>query len=367
MSGGPVGIGVIGAGNISEQYLDNLTRFPDLRVLAVGDLNPEAARSRAEQHGIPAHGSPEAVLTNPEVEIVVNLTIPAAHADVDLAAIAAGKHVWSEKPLTLDIAAGREVLERAAAAGVRIGCAPDTFLGAGLQSARRAIERGEIGAPLTALTLFQVPGPESWHPNPAFLYQRGGGPLFDMGPYYLTTLVEAFGSIARVAAVGSRAVDERTVGQGPLAGDRFAVEVPTHVSLLAQFEGGGSATAILSFEAQRPRAGFVEITGLDGVLRLPDPNRFDGDLRLFRAGDEDWESLPSTGPANGRGMGVLDMARSIRAGVAHRASGELALHVLEVMAAVDESARTGEFVTLTSRAPRTEPLPEDWAPTASTL
>lgn len=364
---GPVGVAVIGAGVISKQYLDNLTTFPDVEVHVIADLFPEAAKARAEEYGIAEHGTPELALNHPDVEIVVNLTIPAAHVEVATAAVRAGKHVWSEKPFSLDRESGLGLLREADDAGLRLGCAPDTFLGAGLQTARRAIERGDIGVPLTAQTVFQTPGPESWHPNPAFLFQPGAGPLFDMGPYYFTALVQTFGSVARVAAVGSKARATRVIGSGPKAGEEFTVEVPTHVSALAQFESGTSSHSIFSFESPRTRMGFVEITGTEATLSLPDPNYFDGELQICRIGETDWTPIPTTGPANGRGMGVLDMARSIRAGQPHRATGQLAYHVLDTMVSVSESIDTGEFVPVASSAPSSAPLPEDWAPTEATL
>ena len=364
---GPVGVAVIGAGNISKQYLDNLTVFPDLKVLVIADLFEEAAEARAKEYGIAEWGGVDAALNHPDVEIIVNLTIPAAHVEVATAAVNAGKHVWTEKPFSLDRASGLGLLKTADAAGIRLGCAPDTFLGAGLQTARRLIERGDIGTPLTAMTTFQTPGPESWHPNPAFLFQTGAGPLFDMGPYYLTTLVQTFGSIRKVAAVGSSAKATRVIGSGPKAGEEFTVEVPTHVSAMAQFESGASSHSVFSFESPRVHMGFVEITGTEATLSLPDPNNFDGAIRLWRAGDEDWTTVPATGPASGRGMGVLDMARSIRAGVPHRATGNLAYHVLDTMVSITESMETGTFVDVESSAPASPALPEDWAPETATL
>jgi predicted dehydrogenase len=364
---GPVGVAVIGAGNISKQYLDNLTAFPDLEVHVIADLFEDAAEARAREYGIPDWGAPDKALNHPDVEIIVNLTIPAAHVEVATAAVNAGKHVWTEKPFSLDRESGLGLLKTAHAAGIRLGTAPDTFLGAGLQTALRVIQRGDIGTPLTAMTTFQTPGPESWHPNPAFLFQYGAGPLFDMGPYYLTTLIQAFGSIRKVAAVGSKAKEVRVIGSGPKAGEEFSVDVPTHVSAMAQFESGASSHSVFSFESPRARMGFVEITGTEATISLPDPNYFTGDIRLWRAGDEDWTTIPATGPANGRGMGVLDMARSLRAGIPHRATGDLAYHVLDTMVSISESIDTGTFVDVESTAPASEPLPEDWAPETATI
>ncbi len=257
--GPPVGVAVIGAGNISKQYLDNLTVFPpDLKVLVIADLFVETAEARAKEYGIAEFGTPELALNHPDVELIINLTIPAAHVEVATAAVNAGKHVWTEKPFSLDRESGLGLLKAADAAGIRLGTAPpDTFLGAGLQTARRIIERGDIGTPpLTGMTTFQTPpGPESWHPNPAFLFQHGAGPLFDMGPYYLTALIQTFGSVRKVAAVGSSAKATRIIGSGPKAGEEFAVEVPTHVSAMAQFEGGQSSHSVFSFESPPPTHG----------------------------------------------------------------------------------------------------------------
>jgi predicted dehydrogenase len=364
---GPVGVGIIGAGVISKEYLDNLTSFPDVQVVAIGDLFEEAAAARAAEYGVPVHGGVEAVLGNPDVEIVINLTIPAAHVEVATRAVNAGKHVWSEKPFSLDRESGLALLKTADAAGMRLGCAPDTFLGAGLQTARRMIERGDIGAPLTALTLMQSPGPESWHPNPAFLFQDGAGPLFDIGPYYLTTLVQTFGSIRRVAAFGSKSKETRVIGSGPKAGETFAVTVPTHVSSILEFEGGESAQSIFSFDSPFKRAGFVEITGTEATIAFPDPNRFDGNVRICATGSDDWTTVPSIGSTAGRGAGVLEMARALREGRPHRAQGELAFHVLDTMASIAESIDTRAFVDVASSAAPVPALPEDWDPTAATL
>jgi predicted dehydrogenase len=364
---GPVGVGIIGAGVISKEYLDNLTSFPDVKVVAIGDLFEETAAARAAEYGVAVHGGVDAVLSDPDVEIVINLTIPAAHVEVATRAVNAGKHVWSEKPFSLDRESGLGLLKAADAAGMRLGCAPDTFLGAGLQTARRMIERGDIGVPLTALTLMQSPGPESWHPNPAFLFQDGAGPLFDIGPYYLTTLVQTFGSIRRVAAFGSKSRETRVIGSGPKAGEEFAVTVPTHVSSILEFEGGESAQSIFSFDSPLKRAGFVEITGTDATIAFPDPNRFDGEVRICAAGSDDWTTVPSIGSTASRGTGVLEMARAIRAGRPHRAQGELAFHVLDTMASIAESINTRAFVDVESSAASVPALPEDWDPTAATL
>lgn len=362
---GPVGVGVIGAGVISTQYLDNLTTFPDVQVLFVSDLDVSRAQAQAEKYGVPGYGTTKELLAHPDIEIVVNLTIPAVHVEVAMKALAAGKNVWTEKPIALDRESGAELLAEARRLGLRVATAPDTFLGAGLQTGRRLIEDGRIGTPLTALTLFQVSGPESWHPNPDFLYAKGAGPLFDMGPYYLTTLVQNLGPVTRVAATASQSRATRVIGSGPRAGEEFTVEVPTHVSALLEFEGGASAQSVFSFQSHLSRAGFVEIAGTEGTLVFPDPNMFEGDLVLWSGADEP-ETIPTTKIAE-RGTGVVDLARAIRAGVPERASGELAFHVLDIMVSIIEATESGTFVDVESTVEVQPPLPSDWDPRAATL
>jgi predicted dehydrogenase len=364
---GPVGVAVVGCGIISTAYLRNLTSFPDLRVLFCADLDIARAKAQAAAFDVPGAGTAAEALAEPEVEIVVNLTVPAAHAAVSGTAIAAGKSVWVEKPLALDLASAHELMAAAWAAGVRIGCAPDTVLGAGLQTVRRLIDSGVIGPPRTGLALLQGPGPERWHPNPEFLFQRGGGPLFDMGPYYLTALAMVFGPATRVAAVGRRAQPTRVVGRGPRAGTEFEVEVPTHVSALIEYEGGQAATILLSFDSPLSRYGFVEISGGTATLAMPDPNGFDGDVKIHDLGAQGWTAVPALGATDGRGLGVLDLARGLRSGAPHRASGEIALHVLEILEAIGRSAATGAFQPVLTSFTRPSLLPEDWDPHARTL
>ena len=367
MSGsGPVGIGIIGAGVISETYLRNLTSFADTKVVAIGDLWPEIARAKASEHGLAAAGDVDVVLGHPDVEIVVNLTIPAAHAEIAERALAAGRHVWNEKPLALDRVGGRAVLDAAAAAGLRVGCAPDTFLGPGLQAARRQVVGGAIGEPLSALALLQSPGPDAWHPNPAFLFQTGGGPLFDIGPYYLTALIPLLGPVSSVAAVASTAHRSRTIGSGPHAGEAFEVTVPSHVGTLVRFAAGSSAQTIFSFDSALPRI-LLEVTGRDATMILPDPNDFDGDVQIRRRGATETATVERTTARSTRGIGVLEMARAIRENRPHRAHGALAYHVLDVMVAITESAASGEFVPVESTVAAAEPLPADWDPMAATV
>ncbi|WP_053202466.1 Gfo/Idh/MocA family protein [Jiangella muralis] len=358
MTAAPVGVAIVGAGVISGQYLTNLARCPDVAVVAVADLDGARAAAVAAEHRVPLSGDLDSILARDDVEIVVNLTIPAAHRDVSRAALAAGKHVFSEKPLAMTMTDAEAILADAGRRGLRVGCAPDTVLGAGIQSAARAVAAGVIGTPVAATTAMQTPGPEHSHPRPEFLYRPGAGPLFDMGPYYLTTLVTLLGPARRVAAVARQGRAERVVGTGPDAGTVFRVEVPTHVNALIDFADGPSAASTFSFDSSVRRT-VIEIAGTEGTLSVPDPNTFEGPVRVLSTGADRWRDLPVTGTALGRGLGVVDMARSIRTGRPHRASGDLALHVLELMTAIAESCDDGRFVSLKSTVERPRPIPAD--------
>jgi predicted dehydrogenase len=367
---GPVGVGLIGAGVISAQYLENLTRASDIAVHMVADLDTDRARARAEEFGVRHSGTVDALLARDDIEIVLNLTIPAAHVPVAEQCLAAGKHVWTEKPFALTRDDGQRLHATAQAAGLRVACAPDTVLGPGVQTARRLLEAGIIGEPVSALTMFQVSGPEAWHPSPEFLYARGGGPLFDMGPYYLTTLVHLLGPIARADARGTRARTERTIGSGPRAGTVFPVEVPTGLSAMYEAHRGPIVQSTFSFESARPRVGVVEVTGTEGTLVLPDPNMFDGDITVWRPGmmpDDEPERHVTRGSGMTRGLGVVELARAIRAHQPERASGELALHVLDIMQSTEESAAARAPVELTTSAMTPPALAEDFDPWVATL
>lgn len=364
---GRVGVGVVGAGVISDQYLRNLTTFPDLDVGFVADIDLGRAETQAERYGIARFGTVEELFARTDVEIVVNLTVPSAHVEVALGAIRAGKHVWSEKPFALDRRSGRRLLDEAASRSLRVASAPDTFLGAGLQSALRLVAGGRIGEPLTALALMQSPGPDSWHPDPEFLFQEGGGPLFDVGPYYLTTLVQVFGPALDVFAASSTARPQRVIGSGPRAGTSFEVRVPTHHGALIRFRSGASAQVIFSFETYRSRTGFVEVAGSTGTLVLPDPNTFDGDSVVFDADHREGETFPARGSTSSRGTGVVELAQAIRGGRAERANGEQAFHVLDLMVAIAESAATGKVVAVESSFEKAPPLALEWDPMTATL
>ncbi|MFJ3416167.1 Gfo/Idh/MocA family protein [Streptomyces sp. NPDC086082] len=363
---GPVRVAVVGAGDISDQYLKTLSDYPDLAVTAVADLVPGRARAQAEKYGVPAWGGTEEVLRRDDVDLVVNLTVPAAHAEVALAAIAAGKHVWGEKPLALDRASARAVLDAARAAGVVVGNAPDTVLGPGVQTAHRLLAEGAIGEPRTVLTLMQGPGPDLWHPRPQFLFAKGAGPLFDIGPYYLTALVQLLGPIVSVSATGQSPRAERVIRTGPDAGTVFPVEVATHVSVVTTFASGTVGTSVYSFDSPLRRQLF-EITGTDGVMEVP-VSGFAGDTRLLTSTERDapWSTVPADGVPSDRGVGVLELARALRTGQRPRADGELAYHVLDVMLAVEESIDQGAPVRVASSAPGVPPIPPRWDPTTRT-
>ena len=353
----PVGVAVVGCGTISHQYLKNLADRPEVTVVACADLDTARAAEVATRYGVPASGDPSAVLARPDVELVVNLTVPTAHVPVARAAIRAGRHVYNEKPFALTPSDAATLLTEAAAAGVRIGGAPDTFLGAGWQTAAAAVAEGRIGTPLSAIALMQGPGPHRWHHDPEFFFRPGGGPLFDMGPYYLTALAVLFGPVTRVAATARIGFAERVIGAGPRAGQRFRVEVPTQVNALLEYASGPVATAVFSFDSPLARQDFVEITGTSATLAAPNPNGFAGPVRLRGVGDPEWTDLPVPTPTGGRGLGVCDLAHAIRTGGPHLASGDLAAHVVEVMTAILTSAERAAFVPVTSTFTPARPHP----------
>lgn len=371
-----VGIGIIGLGVISDTYLENLSSFPDVEVLVVGDLLVDRAEAQATKYGVPSFGTADDVLAHPGVDLVINLTIPAVHIEVSRAAIAAGKHVWTEKPLGLDRDGAAELLREADAAGLRIGSAPDTLLGPGFQAARRAIESGVIGRPLFAQTTFQTQGPDLWHPSPAFLFAEGAGPLLDMGPYYFSALVSLLGPVDRIAAVGSKAREEREIHAGPNAGTTFPVEVPSTIQIVTAFEGGAQAQSLLSFDSALERHGIVEIHGTEGTIVIPDPNQFAGriayvkPLGVIRDGmsfEQEWIEIEHDDVQVGRGIGALDMARAIAEGRPHVASGELGFHVLDILLSAQESAATGQTIVVESTVAPVPLLPEGFDPFAATL
>ena len=354
-----VGVGVIGCGVISGAYLKAAQSFPILDIRGLADAVPAAAEARAKEFGLKAV-SADALLSDPKVEIILNLTIPKAHVAVGLKAISAGKHVYSEKPLAIALTEGKRLVEAAKRKGVRVGCAPDTFLGGSHQTCRKLIDDGRIGEPVGATAYFMCPGHERWHPAPDFYYQKGGGPVLDMAPYYLTVLANLLGPVARVAAMTSMLRDTRTITSKPRAGQKIPVEVPTHASATLQFVSGAIAQLSMSFDVPTHRHLPIEIYGTNGTLVVPDPNWFGGQIE-FAAHKDKWQSIKTVLPyddGNYRSIGLADMAHGIRENRPHRASGELALHVLEVMEAVGTSSDRGRAIDISTRPDRPAPIGE---------
>ena len=360
----PVTVAVVGCGNISGQYLDSFSRLPNVRLVAVCDEVASVAAGVAADRGVPARSLAE-LLADPAVELVVNLTPPQAHAPVSIAALRAGKHVYQEKPFAVGADEAAAMLEAAAAAGRRIGCAPDTVLGTSIQTARRLVDEGEIGAPVGATAFMLNPGHESWHPNPGFYYQPGGGPLMDMGVYYLTALVTLLGPIVAVAAMGSRSRTIRLVPDGaPRAGEQLDVAIDTYVTSVLRHAGGALTTLVVSFDTISTALPPIEVYGTIASLAVPDPNHFAGVVgiaRLPHGPFEDVGELAGYGDA-GRGVGVADLARALRTGEPHRQSVELGFHVNEVMARILEATRSGGTVDVTSRCERPAPVPAGTTP-----
>ncbi|MGI5373471.1 Gfo/Idh/MocA family protein [Streptomyces sp. CA-251387] len=344
-------IGVVGLGVISRAYLDTLVGHHAVRITAVADLDASrSAAVAAEFPGVRAL-TVEELLSSPDVDTVLNLTVPAAHAEIALGAVGHGKNVYGEKPLAAGFPDGHAVLEAAARAGVGVGCAPDTVLGTGIQTARAAVEAGSIGRPLFASAVMVTPGHERWHPHPDFYYAAGGGPLLDMGPYYLTSLVHLLGPVRAVIGAAGRLRTERVIGSGPRAGERIPVEVDSHVSGVLEHVNGALTTITTSFDGVAATAAPIEVHGDAGTLAVPDPNHFDGEVRLFELGGTQWRTLPpSAGYAEGaRGVGLLDFIAA-DGQRSPRANGDLALHVLETMSALLRSSAEGRRIELTTSA-----------------
>nr|WP_306423010.1 Gfo/Idh/MocA family oxidoreductase [Paenarthrobacter aurescens] len=346
-------VGIIGCGAIIAQYLTNFRRLDSINLVAVADLDPARAQAVADSYDGVRALTVDELLAAEDVDLVLNLTIPAAHADIALKAIAAGKSVYGEKPLAATTAEAQEVLDAASAAGVVVGCAPDTVLGTGIQTARKAIDDGLIGAPISATATMATPGHERWHPNPDFYYQPGGGPLLDMGPYYVSALVTLLGPVASVMGAASHTRSERTIGSGPREGQKVPVGIDSHVTGVLVHASGALSTLFMSFDAVKTKSPNIEIHGETGSLIVPDPNHFDGDVQHFALGADNWETLPvSAGYVDsGRGFGIADLAAT-PAGQEPRAGGRLAFHALEVMESVLESARSGQAVAIKSTAER---------------
>ncbi len=366
----PVKLGIVGCGVISDAYLKGASRSRLVAVKSCTDLVPEAAAAKAAAHGILAVNI-EAMLADPEIEIVLNLTVPLAHAEVSLRAVEAGKHVYSEKPIATTFSEGRELTAAARAKGVRLGAAPDTFLGAAHQAVRRALDAGRIGRVVAGSACFAGHGMEAWHPNPFFFYRRGGGPVLDIGPYPVTQLVNLLGPVESVTAQTSRGFATRTVTSEPRRGEVIEVEVPTTVNAALAFANGANVGLLTSWDVWKHAREPIELYGSEGTLLNPDPNFFGGRPRLSERNGA-WRDLPIDAHPFGvpnrrtksgamvadyRMLGVLDMAQAIREGRPHRANGDLALHVLEVLSALERSSVEGQRIRIETICDRPEPVP----------
>jgi predicted dehydrogenase len=352
-------IGIIGCGNISGTYLRVAPTFDILEVAAVSDVIPELAKSRAQEYNVQQVLTVEELLADPEISIVVNLTPPTAHASIALRALEAGKSVYNEKPLAINRKDARQMLQFAQEHKLLVGCAPDTFMGAGLQTCRKLIDDGAIGHPIAATAFMLGRGPEPWHPSPDFFYQIGGGPMFDMGPYYVTALVNMLGPVKRITGSAQISFPERTIGSGARKGTQITVETPTHIVGVLDFAGGAVGNLITSFDVWAHQLPRIEIYGTDGSLSVPDPNTFGGPVMLWKPETKAWEEVPllPIRSENSRSLGIADMAYALRSGRAHRASGALAYHVLDVMHGIHDASREGKHIMLESSCERPAPMP----------
>lgn len=355
----PLNIGVVGCGNISATYFRNLARYSGARVLACADLDPQKATHAAAEHNIPLVLSTDDLLIHPDIDIVLNLTVPKAHAEISLRALRAGKHVYSEKPLAVRPQEGALIVQEATARGLYAGCAPDTFLGGSHQTCRDLLDSGAIGQPVGAAAFMLCHGHESWHPSPEFYYEPGGGPMMDMGPYYLTALANLFGPATSVSGAARITFPERTITSAPKYGKRIIVETPTHVAGMVSFASGAVASIVTSFDVWHSTLPRIEVWGTEGSMLVPDPNGFGGPVMLRTAGEPEWHEVPVQRGfiSNSRGLGLVDMIEGIRYGRAHRASAKLALHVLEIMDGFLVSSEKGTHVAMEHGVPRPEPLP----------
>ncbi|MEU0841636.1 Gfo/Idh/MocA family oxidoreductase [Streptomyces sp. NPDC005962] len=358
-------IGVLGAGNIFGRYVEGLRGFPELEVVRVADVDTARAREAAAEYSIPAWGDGDELLGDESIDIVVNITPPRFHAKTIITALEAGKHVYVEKPLAATVEEAREVLDAAASSTALLGSAPDTFLGSAVQTARHAIDTGRIGEVVGATAFVRSSRAETWHPDPRAFYGPGGGPVLDMGPYYLAALVNCLGPVAQVSAATRVGAPSRTVTSPGRVVDEVTVEVPTHASATLTFASGALVTTLMSFDVWDTELPRIELYGTEGTLALPNPNFFDGDVRLKRHGDLEWQVLTpvtdlfgavGTPEQHRRGLGVRDLAGAIEGG-AHRANARFAFHVLDVLAGFETSQREKRFVTPGSSCERPEPRP----------
>ena len=357
-----VKIAMIGVGNISGIYLKNITQtFKEIELIGVCDLVRERAEKAQADYGIPKiYETMHDAFADPEVDIVLNLTRPYEHYGVSKAALLAGKHVYSEKPLGADLEEGKELLKIATEKGLLLGGAPDTFLGAGIQTCRRLIDDGYIGTPIGSAAFMICHGHESWHPDPEFYYKRGGGPMFDMGPYYLTAMINLMGGVERVVSASKASFPTRMITSEPLSGTVVDVDVNTYIAGTVQYESGAIGTIFTTFDVYYTGAknNYIEIYGSEGTLFVPDPNCFSGKIELYRPEEGTIKEMPMMYgyPENSRGLGLADMAKAIRTGREARCDVQQTSHVLEVMCGFATSAETGGWVDITTDYHRAAPM-----------
>lgn len=358
-------IGIIGCGQISSIYLQAPQKFDILNVVACADIDMTRAQAQAQRFNVPKACTVEELLADPDISIVINLTIPKAHAEIGMAAIEAGKAVYSEKPLAVNRAQAQALLKAGQTKNLRVGCAPDTFLGGGIQTCIKLINDGAIGTPIAATAFMLSHGVEHWHADPNFFYQPGAGPMFDMGPYYLTALISMFGPVRRVTGSTRITFPERTITSQPRYNQKITVNTPTHIAGVMDFANGAVVTMITSFDVWSHNLPRIEVYGTEGSMVVPDPNTFGGPVIIRKATDTEWNEVPLTHAytENSRGIGVADMAHAIHSGRPHRANGTLAFHVLDIMQAFHDSSNEGKHIELTSSCERPLPLSpgtHDW-------
>lgn len=354
-------VGMVGVGCISGIYLKNMHSVfkDDLRLVAVCDLIKERAENAQKEYNVPKlYDTMEELFADPEIDVVLNLTRPYQHYEVSKAALLAGKHVYSEKPLGADLEEGKELVALAKEKGLVIGGAPDTFMGAGIQTCRRLIDSGLIGEIIGGRCVMANHGMESWHPDPDFYYQRGGGPLFDMGPYYITALINLLGGIKSVFGYGSTSYPTRLITAEPHKGEIIEVNTPTHIESFLTFDSGVTVSMLTSFDIYSTKQTNIEIYGTKGTLYVPDPNCFGGNIVFYNGETQKREEYPLEFDfsENSRCLGLADMAKAMENGTASRTTAKQTFHVLEVMASIMKSAETGLPVKLTSHFEREAPM-----------
>jgi predicted dehydrogenase len=375
-----VKVGLVGCGNISDIYLQNSKKFDVMEIVAVADGMEERAQAKAKEYDIAHVYTVQQMMDDKDIEVILNLTNPASHYEISMAALQAGKHVYSEKSLAVTCEQGKEIMDLAEKKGLRVGCAPDTFMGGRLQTCRKLIEDGWIGKPIAATAFMMCHGHEIWHPGPQFFYKTGAGPMFDMGPYYVTALIALLGPAQRVSGAAQKTFEKRLITSEPCKGEYIDVEIPTHINGCIEFKAGAIGTIITSFDVWDSHLPRVEIYGTEGTLSIIDddplagPNLFEGKIHLRRKDEADWNGFPLEIPRqaasdwkeipvlygyneNSRGVGLADMCVALQTGRKHRANGNMAYHSLEIMHGIHDAAKSGVYHVMESTCEKPEPMP----------